>query len=137
MITKIDHIGIAVKSLEEAIEKYKTLGLRITKIEEVHTEKVRVAFIPCGETKIELLEPTSKESPIWRFIKKKGEGIHHIALFFEGDLKSFSEHLEDKGVCTLKKPISKGADGKAVQFIHPNSMGGVLVELVSLWKGNS
>ena len=127
--TKIEHIGIAVKNLEEAISYYENiLGLKCYAIEEVADQKVKTAFFMVGETKIELLEATSEESPIARFIAKKGEGVHHIAFAVE-ELNSLLPELESKGVGLVDKQSRKGAEGMNIAFLHPKSTFGVLTEL--------
>jgi methylmalonyl-CoA epimerase len=128
VITGIDHIGIAVRSIDETRRFYETLGLEVEAIEEVESEGVRVALIPCGEGRIELLEATSPESPIARFIEKTGVGIHHICLATT-DVRSEQELLQDSGFEVLRPEPTRGAEGCWVQFVHPNSAGGVLVEL--------
>jgi len=125
---KIEHIGIAVKDLEKASKLYTALlGLPPYKQEDVESEGVATSFFIKGETKIELLEATDPESPIARFITKKGEGLHHIA-FEVNDIHSESERLKNAGF-ELIGDIREGADNKLVCFIHPKSAHGVLVEL--------
>lgn len=128
MIDKVDHIGIAVASIEEARGFYEALGLEITSIEEVPTEKVRVAMIPCGQTHIELLEPTADDSPIARFLDRRGPGIHHLCLG-STDVVADDRRLRDAGARLLRDAPSPGAGGSKVQFVHPKSASGVLVEL--------
>ena len=127
----IDHIGIAVKSIEESRKFYEdVLDLECYKIEEVPDQKVKVAFFKVGEVKIELLEPTEPESPVAKFIEKKGQGIHHIAYF----VHNVNEALmvsEDRGVALIDELSRKGADGMDIGFLHPKSTGGVLVEFCS------
>ncbi|MET1013687.1 MAG: methylmalonyl-CoA epimerase [Paenisporosarcina sp.] len=126
---KVDHIGIAVKNLDETIPYYtETLGLSVLKIEEVSSESVRVAFIDAGNVKLELLEPMSEESAIHAFIEKKGEGIHHIAFGVEGIDERMIE-LREKGVRVLNEQAKIGAGGAQVAFLHPKSSFGVLYEL--------
>ncbi|WP_342543746.1 methylmalonyl-CoA epimerase [Paenisporosarcina sp. FSL H8-0542] len=126
---KVDHIGIAVKSLDETIPYYtETLGLTVLKIEEVASESVRVAFIDAGNVKLELLEPMSEQSAIHSFIEKKGEGIHHIAFGVEGIDERMIE-LREKGVRILNEQPKIGAGGAQVAFLHPKSSFGVLYEL--------
>ena len=128
-LTKVEHIGIAVKYLSEAIPFYEnTLGLKCYAIEEVAEQKVRTAFFMLGETKIELLESTDSESPISKFIEKKGEGIHHIAFATDGMGNSLIE-LSGKGVQLIDKTPRKGAEGLNIAFLHPKSTFGVLTEL--------
>ncbi len=131
---KLDHIGIAVRSLDAALGFYReSLGLPLTGIEEVPAEKVRVAMIPLGETRIELLEATAADSPIARFLEKRGEGIHHIA-FAVGELEDQLRRLEAGGVRILPGKGEYGASGHRYAFLHPASCGGVLVELVEAPK---
>ncbi|HMB51803.1 MAG TPA: methylmalonyl-CoA epimerase [Thermoanaerobaculia bacterium] len=128
MIGKIDHVGIAVASIAEARKTYEALGLAVTAIEEVPHEKVRVAFIPCGESSIELLEPTDDDSPIARFLAKRGPGIHHLCLGTD-DVHAADASLREAGFQVLRPEPTKGAGGCWVQFVHPKSAGGVLLEL--------
>ena len=125
----IEHIGIAVKSLEETIPFYENvLGLTCYNIEEVKDQKVRTAFFQVGQTKIELLESTDPEGPIGRFIKRKGEGIHHIAFAVE-NIEDRLKAVESKGVQLIDKISRKGAEGLDIAFLHPKSTFGVLTEL--------
>ena len=127
--THIEHIGIAVKSLDEAIPFYENiLGLKCYNVEEVSDQKVRTAFFKVGVTKIELLESTDPEGPIGKFIEKKGEGIHHLA-FAVKDINNKLEGLENKGVRLIDKESRKGAEGLDIAFLHPKSTFGVLTEL--------
>ncbi|HEX6904733.1 MAG TPA: methylmalonyl-CoA epimerase [Thermoanaerobaculia bacterium] len=128
MIERIDHVGIAVRSIEEARGFYETLGLSIEAIEEVPHEGVRVALIPCGESRIELLEPTTEDSPIARFLEKRGPGIHHLCLG-SGDVRGDDAKLRAAGYQVLRPEPTRGAGGCWVQFVHPKSAGGVLLEL--------
>lgn len=126
---KIDHIGIAVKSLEEAKGLYtRVLGLEWEQDEEVHTEAVRVSFLKTGESHIELLEALSDDSAIARFIDKKGEGIHHLA-FAVDDIGAALEKARVEGYQLIDESPRKGAGGKLVAFLHPKSTNGVLIEL--------
>ncbi|HPE85966.1 MAG: methylmalonyl-CoA epimerase [Bacteroidales bacterium] len=126
--THIEHIGIAVKSLEESIPYYEeVLGLTCYAIEEVPEQKVKTAFFKVGQTKIELLESTDPEGPIGKFIEKKGEGIHHMAFAVEGLEKRLKE-VEGKGVRLIDKTPRKGAEGLDIAFLHPKSTHGVLTE---------
>lgn len=128
MIGKIDHVGIAVFSIAEARGFYEALGLSVTAIEEVPHEGVRVAMIPCGESKIELLEPTREDSPIAIFLAKRGPGIHHVCLG-SSDVRADDARLRAAGFQVLRPEPTRGAGGCWVQFVHPKSAGGVLVEL--------
>jgi methylmalonyl-CoA/ethylmalonyl-CoA epimerase len=130
-ISHIEHLGIAVRSIEEAIPYYeKVLGLECYNIEEVADQKVRTAFFRVGDTKIELLEPTSPESTIAKFIENRGEGIHHIA-FATKDIEAALAEVEQKGVRLIDKTPRAGAEGLTIAFLHPKSTGGVLTELCS------
>jgi len=126
--THIEHIGIAVKNLKEAIPYYENvLGLKCYAIEEVTEQKVKTAFFWVGQTKIELLEATNEESPIFKFIEKKGEGVHHIAFAVE-NLPSALREVEEKSIQLIDKQPRKGAEGLNIAFLHPKSTGGVLTE---------
>ena len=126
---KIEHIGIAVKNLEEANETYKKLiGGECYKTETVESEGVSTSFFKVGESKIELLAATREDSPIAKFIEKKGEGIHHIA-FYVDDIAAEIERLKAEGFILLNDKPKRGADNKLVAFMHPKSAHGVLVEL--------
>ncbi len=128
-LTHIEHIGIAVKSLEESIPYYeKVLKLKCYNIEEVTEQKVKTAFFKAGETKIELLEATSEDSPVAKFIAKKGQGVHHIAFAVNG-LENALEHCASEGVQLIDKTPRKGAEGLDIAFLHPRSTTGVLTEL--------
>ena len=127
--THIEHIGIAVESLEHAIPFYeKAFGLKCYSIEEVKDQKVRTAFFRVGQTKIELLESTDPEGPIGKFIEKKGQGLHHIAFAVEG-LQERLEELDHKDVKLIDTTPRKGAEGLNIAFLHPKSTFGVLTEL--------
>ena len=126
---KIEHIGIAVKNLENGNNIYKKLlGKAHYKIEEVKSENVKTSFFQVGANKIELLEATSPDSPIAKFIEKRGEGIHHIA-FAVKDIQQEMQLLENEGFTLLNKVPKKGADNKLVCFVHPKTANGVLIEL--------
>ena len=128
MPKKISHIGVAVKSIEEAAEFYRKLGLEIESIEAVESQKVRVAFIPIGDIRIELLEPTSENSTVAKFIEKRGEGVHHIA-FATDDLVSKLSEVEGKGIQLIDKKPRPGAHNASIAFLHPRSTHGILLEL--------
>ena len=133
---KIEHIGIAVNNLEEASLIYEKLfGIPAYKQEEVASESVKTAFFKSGPNKIELLEATNPESPIAKFIAKKGEGIHHIAFEVE-DIEFEIERLKKEGFIILNEIPKKGADNKLVAFLHPKSTNGVLIELCQERKNN-
>jgi len=128
MIQKIDHLGIAVRSIAEGRKLYEAMGLRVEAIEEVPAEKVRVALIPCGEARIELLEPTAPDSPIAKFLEKRGPGLHHLCLASDA-IGADDRHLRAAGYEVLRPEPTRGAGGCWVQFVHPRSAGGVLLEL--------
>ncbi len=128
-ISHIEHLGIAVKSLDEAIPYYENiLGMKCYSIEEVADQKVKTAFFKVGQTKLELLEPTSDESHIAKFIEKRGEGIHHLAFAVEDGVANALAEMEGKGVRLIDKAPRKGAEGLNIAFIHPKSTHGVLTE---------
>lgn len=130
-ISHIEHIGIAVKSIEESKKYYEeVLGLTCYSIEEVADQKVRTAFFQIGDTKIELLESTSPDGPIGKFISKKGEGMHHMA-FAVNDTNEALEDVGSKGVQLIDKVSRNGAEGLKIGFLHPKSTHGVLTELCS------
>jgi methylmalonyl-CoA/ethylmalonyl-CoA epimerase len=127
---KIDHIGIATNGIDDAARFYlESLGLQIGHVEEVASQKVRVAMLPLGESRVELLEPTSDDSPISRFLAKRGPGIHHIAVRVQ-DIRASLVELKEKGARLIDEEPRTGAGGCLVAFIHPSSTGGVLLELV-------
>lgn len=129
MIKKIEHIGIAVKSLQHSVALYtKLLGIAPYKSERVESEDVTTSFFQTAESKIELLEATSAESPINKFIEKKGEGIHHIAFEVE-DIEAEMKRLKEEGFMLLSDIPKRGADNKLICFVHPKTSGGVLIEL--------
>jgi methylmalonyl-CoA epimerase len=125
----IDHLGIAVKSLAAAKEIYEKLGLSVSPEEIVEQEKVRLVMVPVGDSRLELLEPTSEESTIAKFLAKRGEGLHHVCLRVP-DLVAIVEKLKKDGVRLVSKEIKLGAGGHRYVFVHPASAGGVLLELV-------
>lgn len=124
----IDHLGIAVKSIAASRGFYEALGLSVVQEEVVEQEQVRTAMIPVGEGRIELLEPTSADSPVGRFLAKRGEGLHHVALHVD-DISGTLEALKAKGVRLVSEDIQVGAGGHLYFFVHPESAGGVLVEI--------
>ena len=129
MIEKIDHIGIAVKSIEKTSELLNNiLGLKVAGEEIVEEQKVKVAFLPLGDSELELLESTSPEGPIARFIEKKGEGIQHIA-FRVNNIEEVLEKLKKEGVRLIDEKPRYGAGGAKIAFLHPKSTNGILVEL--------
>lgn len=136
MIQKIDHLGIAVRSLDESVKFYEeALGLTCDHREEVPSQKVRTAFFTVGHTHIELLEPTEVDSPIGKFLAKHGEGIHHVA-FSTDDVEAQLSSAKNAGVRLIHEHPVAGAGGKLVAFLHPGSTHGVLTELCTT-SGNS
>ena len=126
---KIDHIGIAVNSLEEIVETFsKISGLDDAKIEEVKEQRVKVAIFECGNTNIEFLTPTSEDSPISKFLLKRGNGLHHIAFEVE-DIESKLRELKGLGIKIIDEKPRMGADGKKIAFLHPKSTSNILIEL--------
>ena len=125
----IDHLGIAVKSLAAAKQIYEKLGLTVSPEEVVEAEQVRLVMVPVGESRLELLEPTSEQSPIAKFIAKRGEGLHHVSLRVP-DLPNAVARLKKDGIRLVSDEIKIGAGGHRYIFVHPSSTGGVLLELV-------
>lgn len=129
MVKKVDHIGIAVSNLEESVKFYEDiLGLKLQGIETVEEQKVKVAFLPVGDTEIELLEPTTPDSPVAKFIENKGQGVQHIA-FRVDDLEKALEEMKKLGIRLIDEKPRYGAGGARIAFLHPKSTNGVLVEL--------
>lgn len=129
MIYKIDHIGVAVENIEKALNFYsESLQIKCTDVEYIENQSARVAILPVGDSEIELLEPTDDESTIKKFIKMKGEGIHHIA-FKVASIEEEVKRLKDIGLMFIGDTVSEGAGGSKIAFLHPKSTGGVLVEL--------
>jgi len=127
---KIDHIGIATDDIEQLASIYRdALGLRVVETEEVASQKVRVAMLPVGESQIELLEATAADSPISKFLARRGPGIHHVA-FKVDDIRAALAELKSKGARLIDEEPRTGAGGCLVAFVHPSSSGGVLLELV-------
>ena len=129
IMAQIDHLGIAVKSLTAAKSIYEKLGLSVSPEETVEQEQVRLVMVPVGESRLELLEPTSDTSTIAKFIAKRGEGLHHVCLRVP-DLRAAVERLKKDGVRLVSEEIKTGAGGHKYVFVHPSSTGGVLLELV-------
>ena len=127
-MTRIDHLGIAVKSIAAARSFYEALGLSIVQEETIEQEQVRTAMLPIDDSRIELLEPTSDDSPVGRFLAKRGEGLHHVALHVD-DISATLEALKAKGVRLVSEDIQIGAGGHFYFFVHPSSAGGVLLEI--------
>ncbi|HTX40440.1 MAG TPA: methylmalonyl-CoA epimerase [Acidobacteriaceae bacterium] len=125
---ELDHIGIAVRSIADARRLYEALGLTVVHEETVEQERVRTALIPAGDARIELLEPTAPDSPIGKFLAKRGEGLHHIALHVD-DISAALESLKARGARLISDEIQIGAGGHLYFFVHPSSAGGVLVEI--------
>jgi len=128
-LTKINHIGVAVHSIAEALPFYRdTLGMTLTGTEEVTSQKVKVAFLSIGESKIELLEPTTPESPVAKFLEKSGPGVHHVA-YSVPDIEAAIAKLIASGARMIDAVPRDGAHGARIAFIHPKSSGGVLTEI--------
>lgn len=128
VIFGLHHVGIAVANLDEAAEAYRALGLLVEKVETVESEQVRVAFIPVGDTHIELLEPTGAGSPVAKFLQKRGPGVHHLC-FLVDNVQHAMAQARAAGLVLLDETPRVGAGGSRVCFIHPKSTGGVLLEL--------
>lgn len=129
MVNKVDHIGIAVKNLNETLKFYEEiLGIKCVSAEVVEEQKVKVAFLPIGDTEVELLESTEKDGPIAKFIEKRGEGIQHIAYRVDNIEKAIDE-LKEKGIRLIDEKPRYGAGGAKIAFLHPKSTFGVLIEL--------
>lgn len=127
---KINHLGIATKGIDDALKFWSdALGLENVHTEVVEDQKVRVAMLPIGESRVELLEPTSEDSPISKFLEKRGGGIHHIAVEVD-DIEASLAQLKDKGMRLIDESPRIGAEGCLVAFVHPSSANGVLLELV-------
>jgi len=126
-VTRLDHIGIAVKSIAESLKVYEAMGLKSVGVEEVAEQKVRVAFLPIGETEIELLESTAPDGPVAKYIEKNGEGIQHLALRVD-NLEAALAELKAQGVRLIDEKPRYGAGGAKIAFVHPRSTGGVLLE---------
>jgi len=129
MITGLEHIGIAVNRIDEALQVFESiLGLKLEKTRTFGAQRVKIAFLEVGETKIELLEPTDKESTVAKFLEKRGEGIHHIAFKVTG-IEDMLKELKDKGMILIDEEPRAGAEGGKVAFLHPKSTRNVLIEL--------
>ena len=125
---RIDHIGVAVVSIDDALDIYTALGLEVAHREEVPSQKVRTAFLPVGESRIELLEPTAEDSPVAKFLMKRGPGVHHVC-FSVDDIEAALEDLASRGFRLLHRGAVAGADGKKIAFLHPDAGHGLLIEL--------
>jgi methylmalonyl-CoA epimerase len=128
MIKKVDHIGIAVKDLAETLKLYDVLGLKAVETEVVEEQKVKVAFLPTGDSEVELLESTTPDGPIAKYIEKNGEGIQHVAFRVE-NLEQRLAELKEKGIRLIDEKPRRGAGGAKIAFLHPKSTHGVLIEL--------
>lgn len=128
MIKRIAHVGIATRSIAVTAEFYKTLGLEVDVVEVVRDQNVKVAVMNVGDSAIELIEPTTDESPIQRFIAKRDEGLHHITLEVD-NLEEQLEALKERNIRLIDEKPRRGAEGSQIAFIHPDSTGGVLIEL--------
>lgn len=134
---KIDHLGIAVKSLEESLKFYReTLGLSVSVTEIVEDQGVEVAMLPLGESRIELLQAIDPSSPVARFIEKRGQGIHHICIEVDDIVKKLSE-MKSAGAQLIDEQPKRGAGGHLIAFVHPKSTAGVLIELVQKTEGDN
>ena len=127
-VGRIDHIAVAVASIAEALPLYRALGLEVAHEEEVPTQKVRTAFLPVGESRIELLEPTDPGSAVAKFLQRRGPGLHHVCFAVEG-IETVLADLRERGFRVLHETPVAGADGKRVAFLHPDAGRGVLIEL--------
>ena len=127
-VGRIDHIAVAVTSIEEVLPVYEALGLAVAHREEVAEQKVRTAFLPVGESRIELLEPTDPESAVGKFLRSRGPGLHHVCFAVQG-IESVLADLQKRGFRLINSSPVAGADGKKVAFLHPASGRGVLIEL--------
>ena len=128
-VLKVDHVGIAVKNLEESLKFYtEVLGLKSTGVEVVEEQKVKVAFLPCGDSELELLESTSPDGPIAKFIEKNGEGIQHVALRVD-NIEGALEELKAQGIRLIDEKPRYGAGGAKIAFLHPKATNGVLLEI--------
>lgn len=127
-MSHIDHLGIAVESIDAARAFYEALGLRVSGEETIEHEKVRVAMLPIGDSRIELLEPLDDDSAVGRFLKKRGPGLHHVALHVD-DIAATLSFLKARGVRLISDQIQTGAGGHLYFFVHPSSTGGVLLEI--------
>jgi len=129
MVNKVDHIGIAVKNLDEAVNFYENiLGLKVTGTETVNEQKVKVAFLPVGDSEVELLESTEEDGPVAKFIAKNGEGVQHIAYRVD-DVEAAIAQMKEKGIRMIDDKPRYGAGGAKIAFCHPKSTFGVLIEL--------
>ena len=127
-LKRVDHVGIAVKNLDESVKFYESLGFKATGYEVVAEQKVKVAFLPCGDSELELLESTEPDGPIARFIEKNGPGIQHIAIRVD-DIDKALEELKAQGVRLIDQTPRYGAGNARIAFVHPKATGGVLLEL--------
>jgi len=131
----IDHIGVAVRSVDNALELYsRVMGLKVKKVEILEDRRLKVAFLEIGEISFELLEPLEGEKVVSKFLEKRGEGVHHVALLVD-NLEECVKYLRAKGLRMLGTQPQKGAEGKRIIFLHPKDTHGVLLELVERMKG--
>ena len=129
MISGLDHIGVAVSNLDEALKVYeRILGLKVEKRRVIEEQKIKTALLLAGDVKIELMEPTDEEGPVARFIKKRGEGMHHIALTIS-NLEEFLQKIKEKGIALVDEKPRVGVEGYRMAFLHPKSTKNVLIEL--------
>ncbi len=129
MILGLDHVGIAVKDIDDALPLYsRLLGLEVEELKESKQHKIKAAFLSAGDTRIELIEPLGKESSVWRFLEKRGQGIHHIAFKVE-NIEDMLEQLKRRGVVLIDEAPRIGIEGGKIAFIHPKSTGNILIEL--------
>ncbi len=126
---RIDHLGVAVKSIAQACAFYEALGLQVTHEETVEHERVKTAMLPLGESRIELLEPTGEDSTVAKFLARRGEGLHHVALQVE-NIEATMQRLKERGMRLISDKVQTGAGGHLYFFVHPASAGGVLLEIV-------
>jgi methylmalonyl-CoA/ethylmalonyl-CoA epimerase len=131
---KLDHVGIAVHSIEAALQTYQQLGFSLHEIAVISEQKVRVAVLPAGESRIELLEPTAPDSPIQKYLEKRGEGVHHLC-FQVSDIRRKIEELRAASMQLVSLPAQTGLEGRRIAFLHPKSAHGVLIELVECEPG--
>jgi methylmalonyl-CoA/ethylmalonyl-CoA epimerase len=134
MIRRIDHVGIATRSITSALDFYRHLGLEMESLEVNEEQKVKVALLRIGESALELLEATETNSPISRFIRKRGEGVHHICLEVD-DLQAHLEKLKSRDIALINDKPKEGAQGRRIAFVHPDSSSGVLIELSESREG--
>ena len=128
MITGLDHIGIAVNSIDDILPVYEQFGLRLENLKESKQHKIKAAFLAVGETNIELIEPLNEKSPISKFLEKRGQGVHHVA-FKVDNIEKMLKQLKDKGIVLIDEKPRIGIEGGKIAFLHPKSTGNILIEL--------